>query len=81
MHHNVAVDETTGKPEIIHFYNLTKGGVDEIDKKCSIYTCSRRTRRWPMTIFYRMLDISTVNSHIMYDIHHKKIARGIRLWK
>lgn len=78
MHHTEAIDESTGKPEIIEFYNKTKGGVDEIDKKCSIYTSSRRTRRWPMTIFYRMLDISTVNSHLLYDIHHKKTTeRGI----
>lgn len=78
MHHAEATDESTGKPEIIQFYNTTKGGVDEIDKKCSIYTCSRRTRRWPMVIFYRMLDISSVNSHLLYDIHHGKTTeRGI----
>lgn len=67
MHHCESVDENTGKPEIIAYYNSTKGGVDEIDKKCSIYTCSRRTRRWPMVIFYRMLDISTVNAHVLYQ--------------
>lgn len=67
MHHCESIDENTGKPEIIAYYNSTKGGVDEIDKKCSIYTCSRRTRRWPMVIFYRMLDISTVNAHVLYQ--------------
>ncbi|CAH2109202.1 unnamed protein product [Euphydryas editha] len=78
MHHAEAVDEPTGKPEIIEFYNKTKGGVDEIDKKCSIYTTSRRTRRWPMVVFYRILDISTINSHLLYDIHHDKTTeRGI----
>lgn len=46
--------------------------------KCSIYTSSRRTRRWPMVVFYCMLDISTVNSHMLYDIHHDKTTeRGI----
>ncbi|KAJ0180023.1 hypothetical protein K1T71_004614 [Dendrolimus kikuchii] len=64
MHHSEAVDGRTEKPEIIAYYNSTNGGVDEIDKKCSIYTCSRRTRRWPMVIFYRMLDISTVNARM-----------------
>ena len=67
MHHSESIDEYTGKPEIIAYYNSTKGGVDEIDKKCSIYTCSRRSRRWPMVIFYRMLDISTVNAHVLYQ--------------
>lgn len=72
MHHSIETDETTGKPEIIAYYNSTKGGVDDIDKKCSIYTSSRRTRRWPMVIFYRMLDISLVNSHILYQIHEPR---------
>lgn len=32
MHHTEAIDKSTGKPEIIEFYNKTKGGVDEIYK-------------------------------------------------
>ena len=31
MHRDAAVDVETKKPEIIHFYNSTKGGVDTID--------------------------------------------------
>lgn len=79
MHHSEGTDDVdSGKPEIISFYNSTKGGVDEIDKKCSIYTCSRRSRRWPMTLFYRILDISSVNSHLLYNIHEtRKIDRGV----
>lgn len=77
MHHNEGTNTDSGKPEIIQFYNSTKGGVDEIDKKCSVYTCSRRSRRWPMTIFYRILDISSVNSHLLHDIHvGKQTDRG-----
>lgn len=72
MHHSEGTDERTGKPEIIAYYNSTKGGVDDMDKKCAIYTSSRRTRRWPMAIFYRLLDISTVNTYILYQSHHHK---------
>ncbi|KAJ8709358.1 hypothetical protein PYW07_009184 [Mythimna separata] len=32
MHHSDQIDEKTNKPEIIMYYNLTKGGVDEADK-------------------------------------------------
>lgn len=67
MHHTEATDLETGKPEIIAFYNLTKGGVDAIDEKCAKYSCSRRTRRWPMAIFYKVLDICSVNAFIIYS--------------
>lgn len=67
MHHNEGNVGESGKPEIIEFYNLTKGGVDSIDEKCGIYLTGRRTRRWPMAIFHRMLDISTVNSFLVHQ--------------
>lgn len=51
---------------MIQDYNHTKGGVDEVDKKCSIYSCSRKTRRWPMTIFQRILDMAGINSFVLY---------------
>lgn len=65
MHHGSSI-ENTGKPEIIEFYNSTKGGVDSLDQKCAIYCTGRRTRRWPMAIFFRILDISGVNAYIVY---------------
>lgn len=37
-HHAQSIDEKTKKPTMITDYNHTKGGVDEIDKKCSIYS-------------------------------------------
>jgi hypothetical protein len=33
MHHNKAVDEAIRKPEMISYYNLTKGPVDALDEK------------------------------------------------
>lgn len=67
MHHNENTDEISGKPEIIDYYNTTKGGVDSLDQKCSVYSTGRRTRRWPMAIFFRLLDISCVNSYILHQ--------------
>lgn len=65
MQHGSSI-ENTGKPEIIEFYNSTKGGVDSLDQKCAIYCTGRRTRRWPMAIFLLILDISGVNAYIVY---------------
>ncbi|GBP12708.1 PiggyBac transposable element-derived protein 4 [Eumeta japonica] len=65
IHHMPVVDETTKKPEIILFYNQTKIGVDLLDQRCSNYSTGRRTRRWPLAVFYRMLDISASNCYVV----------------
>lgn len=58
MHHTKTTDLEQGKPEIISFYNLTKGGVDSMDEKCAM--------RWPMALFYK-IDICSANSYIIYS--------------
>ncbi|XP_045450544.1 piggyBac transposable element-derived protein 4-like [Melitaea cinxia] len=67
------VDNTNGKPDIILFYNQTKGGVDSFDQMCSSMSTNRKTNRWPMTVFYGMLNMSFVNSYIIYC--HNKLSR------
>lgn len=67
MHHSESFDPDTDKPEIITYYNFTKGGVDALDEKCAKHSTSRRTRRWPMVLFFRILDISGVNAHIIHQ--------------
>ncbi|CAK1583895.1 unnamed protein product [Parnassius mnemosyne] len=66
MHHETVTNPETKKPEIIEFYNSTKGGVDALDQKCAAYSVNRRSQRWPTTIFCAMLNISGVNSHVLY---------------
>jgi hypothetical protein len=63
VNHQEGIDD--GKPEIISHYNNTKGDVNSLDEKSSIYSSSRRTRRWPMAIFFRMVDIASVNSCLL----------------
>ncbi|UYV69082.1 hypothetical protein LAZ67_6002305 [Cordylochernes scorpioides] len=67
MHHDDKCDETTGKPDIIMDYNLTKGGVDTIDQMVSNFSTSRRSRRWPSALFYALLDITALNSYIIFN--------------
>lgn len=66
-HHHEGNDFNTNKPDIIMDYNSTKGGVDALDEKCAKFSCSRRTSRWPMCIFFQIFNISTVNAFIMYE--------------
>ncbi|CAH2000244.1 unnamed protein product [Acanthoscelides obtectus] len=47
-------------------YNLTKGGVDVVDKMKSEYSAARFSNRWPYTVFCGLLNISTINSQIIY---------------
>lgn len=70
LHHTDTIDESTGdqrKPEIITFYNLTKGGVDVADELSSNYNVSRNSRRWPLTIFFSLLNTSSINSYVIYS--------------
>lgn len=55
------------KPEIVLFYNRTKGGVDTLDQMSTTYSCSRRTRRWPLCVFYDMINIACVNAYVIHS--------------
>lgn len=54
------------KPEVITFYNLTKGGVDVVDRMKKEYSVKRISNRWPMTLFNGLLNLGTVNSQIIF---------------
>lgn len=73
MHHDDAIDESTGelkKPVIISDYNRTKIGVDIIDQMIQNYNVARNTKRWPMVIFYDLLNISGINAMCVYKANN-----------
>lgn len=75
MHYDNSIDDSTGgqkKPEILTFYNMTKGGVDVVDQLCSNYSVGRACNRWPLTILYCMLDIAGINSQVIYESNQKE---------
>lgn len=73
MHHAESTDIETGKPEIIALYNDTKSGVDTLDKKCANYSTNRRTNRWPLALFYAILNIAGVNSFVLHGCYAKNV--------
>ncbi|KAL7852535.1 hypothetical protein SRHO_G00183200 [Serrasalmus rhombeus] len=79
MHHSKMVDENSQKkkPEAILFYNQTKGGVDTIDQMVGNYTCKRQTQRWPMVLWYNMIDIATLNAYSFFRAQHPEFSTGI----
>ncbi|CAK1591031.1 unnamed protein product [Parnassius mnemosyne] len=75
-HDQPTVNDVTKKPEIIHFYNSTKGAVDTVDQMCSIMSTGRKTNRWPLCFFYDTVNISIINTYVVYVCNmiqdHKK---------
>ncbi|KFM59493.1 PiggyBac transposable element-derived protein 4, partial [Stegodyphus mimosarum] len=68
MHHDNAIDNETGeckKPEIVTFYNLTKGAVDVVDEMSASYSTSRISKRWPMAVFFSVLNTAAINARIL----------------
>lgn len=67
MHYDKGREMTSKNvPEIISYYNSTKGGVDTMDQMTRCYSVKRMTRRWPMIVFFNMIDISALNAIIIW---------------
>ncbi|XP_041986312.1 piggyBac transposable element-derived protein 4-like [Aricia agestis] len=78
LHHDAAIDESTGekrKPEINTFYNSTKGGVDVADELSATYDVSRNSRKWPLTVFYAMLNMAGINANIIHGSNTQAIQK------
>ncbi|XP_066149861.1 piggyBac transposable element-derived protein 4-like [Euwallacea fornicatus] len=75
MHEGAEVMEPTGRPAIIHNYNQTKGSVDTFDQMCSNMNSSRKTRRWPLCVFYGMINMSSINSYVIYTFNILKTGK------
>lgn len=60
MHDDDSIDPETGderKPMMITTYNDTKYGVDILEKMCRQYDVSRSSKRWPLTLFFHLLNV------------------------
>ena len=81
MHNEDNVSGPKSKPEIIHYYNKTKGCVDNMDKMLKHYSTKRRTLRWPLALFYNMLDVACLSTYIIYKENNPKAgARSNSIW-
>lgn len=56
---------TNRKPTIIEYYNKTKGGVDSHDQLSHAYSTIRATNRWPLLVFFGLLDTAGINAAIL----------------
>ncbi len=60
------------RPQLVQFYNRTKGGVDTIDKMHNQYTTAHISRCWPLPVFFAMLDIGGINATVLYWLNKDK---------
>lgn len=77
MHEGSTICPDTGKPDIILFYNKTKGMIDAFDQMCGSRSCSRKTRRWPVCMFYGMLNMACINSWIIFNTNLQRNGKKI----
>ena len=53
-------------PHIIKEYNAHMGGVDLMDSFIGRYRIAMRSRKWYLRIFYHLLDMTVINSWLVY---------------
>ncbi|KAF7235524.1 PiggyBac transposable element-derived protein 4 [Varanus komodoensis] len=70
MHHATKVHGEFKKPDILSHYNATKSGVHTLDHLVRNYTCKRKINRWPMVLFFNMLDVAALASYVLWVHTH-----------
>lgn len=58
------------KPQVVLDYNKFKGGVDSFDQMLREYTSTRKSSRWPVALFYNMVDVAALAAFKLYTISH-----------
>lgn len=67
LHSSVEFESNEKKtPDVIKFYNSTKFGVDVLDQMARKYSVKAPSRRWPVHVFYNILDLAGINAWILY---------------
>lgn len=78
MHHDAMIDPDTGdklKPTMITDYNMHKCGVDVVDEMCGTYSVSRVSKRWPLTIFFGLMNVGAINAYVIYNANMKRLQK------
>ena len=78
MHSDTAVNvDEQKKPHMIMYYNKYKTGVDKMDQTVSRYTLHRRTQRWPLAMFFNILDVGALAAYLIYWENNNKLKKKI----
>ncbi|KAG8239640.1 hypothetical protein J437_LFUL019305 [Ladona fulva] len=69
MHNSKEISNRVDKkPKMILEYNSTNTqlAVDTLDQLIATYTCRRKTNRWPVTVFYNVVDTAVYNAFVLW---------------
>ncbi|XP_019905285.3 activating transcription factor 7-interacting protein 1 isoform X1 [Esox lucius] len=73
VHPTVAISSgPKKKPETVTDYSHSKVCVDSLDQMAKLYSVKGGTRRWPVAVFYNLLDLAAINAHVLYKQCLKK---------
>lgn len=61
-------------PVVIKDYNNFMGGVDQADQLRSFYAIDRKSKKWWHRIFWALVEVAFVNSHIVFCQQNEKIS-------
>ncbi|KAK0141262.1 hypothetical protein N1851_021704 [Merluccius polli] len=64
------------KPQMVLEYNKTKGGVDNLVKVTATYSCRHMAARWPLIIFFYIIDVSAYNAFVIWSEINKDWNSG-----
>ncbi|XP_047132681.1 piggyBac transposable element-derived protein 4-like [Hydra vulgaris] len=76
--HREVTEQSDGKkkPEAVLYYNANKCGVDMLDSMCQQMSTKSGCRRWPLAVFFNILDLTGVNVRIIFKkVTQQKISR------
>lgn len=80
IHDTNTIGQVTGevcKLEVSTFNNCTNGGVDQMKSLCSVL---RISCRWPMIVFFTMLNITGINSYLIHCANIPSINNSCRIY-
>ena len=75
---NIDQSNPKKKPEMVVAYNSTKFGVDTCDQMLRYYSTKSATRRWPLSVFYNLMDILCLNAFVLAKEMRMKNANSRR---
>uniref|UniRef100_A0A914DM82 PiggyBac transposable element-derived protein domain-containing protein n=1 Tax=Acrobeloides nanus TaxID=290746 RepID=A0A914DM82_9BILA len=71
VNHEIAIEPGDKQlPQSIALYNVTKSGVDGLNKMLKTYSVQRKVQRWPMVVFFNVVDLCGYASFIIWSEDH-----------
>ncbi|XP_014467763.1 PREDICTED: uncharacterized protein LOC106740840 isoform X2 [Dinoponera quadriceps] len=77
-HHSVELDPRTNRPVIVEEYSAAKDAMDAVERTRATHSVSRRTTRWPLAVFFALLDVAGMNAQVLYNVSRRESPQKYR---